>query len=103
VSTKAVPPVICQRRCKMDIGHATALKWLDKALWIGAHQLARPSMSHVSISSSLPRYRVRGALLVALSAIVIAFIYSIKPVDGWRDTGVANLSPWGRRLVCSFY
>ena len=53
VNKNCPPPEICIRRCKMGIGHAMALKWLDKALWIGAHQLARPSMSHISISSSL--------------------------------------------------
>jgi hypothetical protein len=42
VSTKTGPREICIRRCKMGIGHAMALKWLDKALWIRAHQLARP-------------------------------------------------------------
>jgi hypothetical protein len=53
VSTKTVPREICIRRCKMGIGHAMALRWLDKALWIRAYQLARPSMSHITISSSL--------------------------------------------------
>jgi hypothetical protein len=45
---------------------------------------------------------VRCHCVVALSDTAIALIYSIKPADGWRDTGVVNLSPWGRRLVCSF-